>query len=543
MAIFMVLNDECVKHEFRESLCVLNLPGTQSRNSQSAVVNVILMSFHAPYRQLSERAREIALLAQHRRAPRLGPADVHAAQGAGLPRGAVAYFSGRAHRLFTAPEVGDWIADCEDAGLATGPDDPTSPPTCAAGGGDYDRATQVPAELVEEYERAKVHRQHRLGRGAPTAPISPRSPRTWKTSSPSPAASPTCGVTRPSPYDALLEGFEPGARAAELDTLFATLRPAVVELLGPATERSARVPADLLAGPLPRGATGRLQPRGRRGARLRFRRRAASTPRTHPFCNGLAPGDCRLTTRYDEGNFLVSLYGVMHEAGHGMYEQGLPPRGLRHPGGHVRPRWASTNRRAGCGKTRSAARASSGHTGCRAPSHYFPHLAARTPEEMFAAVNRVRPSFIRVEADQVTYDLHIILRFGLERRILDGELAIRDMPAAWNEAFEQSFGLPVPDDAHGCLQDIHWSEGLIGYFPTYTLGNLNAAQLFRRALADLPRARRTRRRPIRRPARLAARKSPRPRRTFPARRTHRPGHRRADPRGILSDGLREKFAG
>ncbi len=119
-------------------------------------------------------------------------------------------------------------------------------------------------------------------------------------------------------------------------------------------------------------------------------------------------------------------------------------------------------------------------------AEYFPNLAARTPEEMFAAVNRVKPSFIRVEADEVTYDLHIILRFGLERRLLDGSLQVADVPAAWNEDFRAMFGLEVPDDAHGCLQDIHWSEGLIGYFPTYTLGNLNAAQLFRRALADLP---------------------------------------------------------
>ena len=147
----------------------------------------------------------------------------------------------------------------------------------------------------------------------------------------------------------------------------------------------------------------------------------------HPFCSGIAPGDCRLTTRYDESNFLVSLYGVMHEAGHGMYEQGLPAQAHGLPAGTA----------ASLGIHESQSRLWENQVG-RAPefwevwlgraAHHFPHLARRTPEEMFAAVNRVRPSFIRVEADQVTYDLHIILRFGLERRIVAGELAIADVP-------------------------------------------------------------------------------------------------------------------
>ena len=181
----------------------------------------------------------------------------------------------------------------------------------------------------------------------------------------------------------------------------------------------------------------------------------------------------------------MSLYGVMHETGHGLYEQGLRTEAFGMPAGSY----------VSLGVHESQSRLWENQVG-RArefwevwlpkAAEYFPHLAARTPEEMFAAVNRVRPSFIRVEADQVTYDLHVILRFGLERRLLAGDLAVRDVPAAWNEAFEASFGLPVPDDAHGCLQDIHWSEGLIGYFPTYTLGNLHAAQLYRRALAEVP---------------------------------------------------------
>ncbi len=205
----------------------------------------------------------------------------------------------------------------------------------------------------------------------------------------------------------------------------------------------------------------------------------------HPFCSRVAPGDCRLTTRYDTSNFLVSLFGILHEAGHGMYELGLDPAAYGTPAGTA----------ISLGIHESQSRLWENQVG-RAPEFWehwlpraiahFPGLAGRTPEEMTAAVNRVSPTFIRVEADQVTYDLHIILRFEIERALLAGELTVADVPAAWNEAFAKSFGLAVPDDAHGCLQDIHWSEGLIGYFPTYTLGNLNAAQLFAQARRDEP---------------------------------------------------------
>ena len=199
----------------------------------------------------------------------------------------------------------------------------------------------------------------------------------------------------------------------------------------------------------------------------------------------MGPGDCRLTTRYDEGNFLVSLYGVMHEAGHGMYEQGLAAADFGTPAGTASSLGIHESQSRLWENQVGRAREFWEHWLPRVAVH-FPALARRTPEEMFAAVNRVSPTFIRVEADQVTYDLHILLRFGIERRLLDGSLRVRDVPAVWNEEFQKMLGLRVPDDARGCLQDVHWSDGLIGYFPTYTLGNLNAAQLYRRATVELP---------------------------------------------------------
>jgi carboxypeptidase Taq len=206
---------------------------------------------------------------------------------------------------------------------------------------------------------------------------------------------------------------------------------------------------------------------------------------THPFCSGMGPSDCRLTTRYSEEDFTVSLYGIMHEAGHGLYDQGLLKEHYGTPLGSA----------VSLGIHESQSRLWENHVGrseafwrhwhpvaCK----HFPELSRFTPEQLTAAVNHVQPSFIRVEADQITYDLHIILRFEIELKLIERQLAVADVPAYWNEAFEKSFGLKVDNDAHGCLQDIHWSIGMMGYFPTYSLGNLNAAQLMRRALADAP---------------------------------------------------------
>ena len=196
----------------------------------------------------------------------------------------------------------------------------------------------------------------------------------------------------------------------------------------------------------------------------------------HPFCSGMAPFDTRLTTRYDEGDFLSSLFGVLHEAGHGLYEQGLE-RGRR-----GEPVGAAVS----LGVHESQSRLWENHVGrSRAfwekwlprAAEYFPHLAAVSVEEMFEAVNQAELSHIRVESDEVTYDLHILLRFEMEREIFAGNLAIKDVPAEWNRRFESLFGLKVESDAMGCLQDIHWSIGIFGYFPTYSLGNINAAHL------------------------------------------------------------------
>jgi carboxypeptidase Taq len=208
----------------------------------------------------------------------------------------------------------------------------------------------------------------------------------------------------------------------------------------------------------------------------------------HPFCTSLGPDDCRITTRWDERFMPSAFYGVLHEAGHGMYDQGLPAAWYGLPPGEA----------ASLGIHESQSRLWENFVG-RSQAFWewcfplareaFPAaLADASAAALHEAVLTVTPSFIRVEADEVTYNLHVMLRFDLERALVHGELAIADLPAAWNERFENDFGIRPPNDAAGVLQDIHWSAGLIGYFPTYTLGNLYAAQLMAAAadrLGDL----------------------------------------------------------
>jgi carboxypeptidase Taq len=192
-----------------------------------------------------------------------------------------------------------------------------------------------------------------------------------------------------------------------------------------------------------------------------------------------------MTTRYQEQDFTSSLFGVMHETGHGLYNQGLLTENFGTPMGTY----------VSLGIHESQSRLWENQVGrdrifwrrwYHAACQEFPGLAEIPLDELWLLVNRIKPSFIRVEADEATYNLHIILRYEMEQKLITGELAIADLPAAWNARFEELFHLPVPDDRRGCLQDTHWSLGLFGYFPTYTLGTLNAAQLFHAALRQVP---------------------------------------------------------
>jgi len=206
----------------------------------------------------------------------------------------------------------------------------------------------------------------------------------------------------------------------------------------------------------------------------------------HPFTTALGASDVRITTRYDSRFFPTAIFGTIHECGHGLYELGFDPtiRGTLLAEG------------ASLGLHESQSRMMENMIGRSRAFwvHFYPELKRLFPDSLadvqlrrfYEGINGVAPSYIRVEADEVTYNLHILLRFELEKQLVSGDLAVNDLPEAWNAKMEQLLGLTPPDDARGVLQDVHWSGGMLGYFPTYTLGNLYAAQFFNVLKADVP---------------------------------------------------------
>jgi carboxypeptidase Taq len=206
----------------------------------------------------------------------------------------------------------------------------------------------------------------------------------------------------------------------------------------------------------------------------------------HPFAMLLGTGDVRITTRWDESFWPTGLYGAMHECGHGLYEAGIAASLMRTPLGSAESLGVHESQSRMWENMVGRGRPFCGVLAPRIAELAGGQLAGIDPDRLYAAVNRVKPTLIRVEADEATYALHIILRFELEQQLIDGTLKAADLPEAWNARFQEYFGITVADDAAGVLQDVHWSAGMFGYFPAYALGNLIAGQLWERAHVDLP---------------------------------------------------------
>jgi len=286
------------------------------------------------------------------------------------------------------------------------------------------------------------------------------------------------------PYDALLDDFEPGLTTAELRPLFAQLRDGLVPLVAATGDPEQPRNAGVFNGsfPVPEQRAAMLAVLDAVGWDPDHWR---LDPSIHPFAQSLAPSDVRLTTKYDESDLGVSLYSVLHEFGHGLYEASVDPRLAR----------TSLGEPVSLGVHESQSRLWENIVGRSRPFCRFllPLLQRQfvgafdgvDADGLYRAVNSVQPSLIRIEADETTYNLHIILRFELELALMEGTLAVDDLPAAWNDATERLLGLPVRSDAEGVLQDTHWGSGLIGYFPTYTIGNLMSAQLWERLEGDV----------------------------------------------------------
>ena len=391
----------------------------------------------------------------------------------------VAAIPGILHDRLTAPEVLDALARAEAEQAA----DPDRAAILSALRFDVDRAVRVPGELVRALAAAQsaavevwkeARAESRFDRFAPRLEELLRLRR---------EQADAIGVPQGGErYDALLEGYEPGMRVARLEAVFARLtgwlRPVVDRLAGlpPPPDAFLRRRFDAEA---QWGFT--LELLGTLGFDLDAGRQDRSI---HPFTLSADPGDVRLTTRIFEELPLSAIFSTLHEAGHGLYEQGLPAE-------HRRDVLCAAP---SMGIHESQSRLWENLVGRSLPfwraflpalARRFPGLAGVSPEAFHRAANRVERSLVRVEADEVTYNLHIVLRFELELALVRGDLAVPDLPGAWNDASARILGVRPPDDRDGVLQDIHWAWGEFGYFPTYALGNLYAAQLFAAARRDL----------------------------------------------------------
>lgn len=429
-----------------------------------------------PYQQLCELAREISLITSAGSALSWDQETYMPDKALAFRAKQLAYLTGKAHALLTGRKFRAAL-DCAENELRRL--NSTQAGNLRIWREDVERAVRIPKNLVEEESEATAHakavwvearKRSEFARFAPHLErllgIARRKADLWG--------------YEDEPYDALLTGYERGARTREVASLFELLKPDLTAIAKSAVERSRSVPANLLRGRFPVARQQQLNREIAGSIGFDFEGGRIDTT-AHPFCTTLGAGDVRLTTRYDESDFTSSLFGVMHEAGHGMYEQGLPHDDYGLPSGTA----------VSLGIHESQSRLWENHVG-RSRSFWekwlpraaevFPSLRRLPLDQFMAWVNRAEFSFIRVEADEATYDLHILLRFDIERRMVSGSLKVEDVPAAWNDEFKSLFGVTPPDDRRGCLQDIHWSMGGLGYFATYTLGNLNAAQLHAAAM-------------------------------------------------------------
>jgi len=288
-----------------------------------------------------------------------------------------------------------------------------------------------------------------------------------------------------SPYEALLDQYEPGGSVATIDRLFGEIARFLPDLLDAVLSRQAALPAaPTPSGPFPVELQRRfgMQVMERIGFDFGHGRLDVSA---HPFCGG-TPEDVRITTRYDAHDFARALMGVLHETGHALYQRGLPAAWRLQPVGRARGMAVHESQSLLLEMQVCRSRAFLTFAAPLLREAFAADGPAWEPDALHRTQIRVRRSLIRVDADEVTYPAHVILRYQLERAMLAGDLVPSDLPGAWAEGLQRLLGVTPASDREGCLQDIHWYDGVWGYFPTYTLGALIAAQLFAAARAAMP---------------------------------------------------------
>lgn len=405
----------------------------------------------------------------------------------GAPARAVqlATLSRLSHTLFVTDEIGE-LLDALQPLLDNSELDPMSNTASLIRvvARDYEKMRRVPSELVAERARASALAQEVWARARARADFSLIAPYLEKNVELNVELAEALGYEE-CLYDALLDQFEPEMKTSRVAQLFQELKAALVPIVTVITEENPPVDDTILAQTFDEQK--QLDFSRQVIAELGFDfERGRQDISLHPFTSSFSPNDVRLTTRVARHQLKAALFSLLHESGHGIYDQGIDEQLARTPSADG----------ASLGVHESQSRLWENVVGRSRNfwTYYFPRLQSVFPQQMgevdleafYRAINKVAPSYIRVEADEVTYNLHIFIRFELEQALLEGDLAVSELPEAWNEKMKAYLGLVPPDDALGVLQDIHWAGGAMGYFPTYALGNMLAVQFFNQALAERP---------------------------------------------------------
>jgi len=442
------------------------------------------------YGSLEARFRRLALVREAAGVLQWDMAAVMPAGGANVRGEQMAALKEIGHEMLTAPALSELLERAAEE-AAAGALDAWQAANLREMRRDWLHATAVPADLVGRHSRAvsACEMEWRERRAADDfAGLLPRLRVVLELTRELGRA--RAAALGSSLYDALLDEFEPGGSAAEIDALFRGIAGFLPDLVERVLERQARAAApEEPAGPFPAERQKQLAERLMRALGFDFAHGRLDTSH-HPFCGGV-PEDVRITTRWSETDFLRGLMAVAHETGHALYERGLPAPWRHQPVGLARG--MSVHESQSLLIEMQACRS-------REFFEYLAPLAAEAlggsgsawaPEALHRRATRVARSLIRVDADELTYPAHVILRYRLEKAMLAGDLDPADLPGVWREGMRELLGIEPPDDRDGCLQDIHWFGGAWGYFPTYTLGAVTAAQLFdaaRRAEPAIPLA-------------------------------------------------------
>lgn len=391
--------------------------------------------------------------------------------------------AGMMHEKFVSEKIGDMISSVEESDIVK---DPLSVEAVNVRELRYlyDKETKLPKELVEEFEKTTSLAYNEWVAARKESNFKKFEPWLEKIVDLSKRKAEAYGYEG-EPYNALLDNYEPGATVDEVAEVFEKLRVELVDLLAKIKEAPKKPNVGIIEQPYD---VAKQRIFGEMVAeRLGYDfNQGRLDVATHPFSSGFGPGDSRITTRYNPNRLNDALFGTIHETGHALYEMGIDKKA--HFG---TPMGESIS----LGIHESQSRMWENMVG-RSKSfwnYFFPiaksmfrdSLNGIEIDEFYKAVNNVTPSFIRVEADEVTYSLHILLRFEMERALLNGEIKVADAAKEWNERFEKYFGIKVDKDSNGCLQDIHWCSGYLGYFPTYALGSIYAAQFFAQAKKEI----------------------------------------------------------